>query len=429
MKKFFIKTHGCKANQLESNIIREKLLNANYTETTNSADADIFILNSCSVTETADIEALRTLRNIKHKNPDVLTIFTGCSAQLNFQKTNQNEYIDITLGNNDKFDIVNAINTQKSKVDDIFSIKEFNNQFIHNYSKTRGYLKIQDGCNNYCSYCTIPFARGESRSNSVDNIIEQIKIYTGSGIKELVLTGIHIGQWGEDFVPAKNLINLLEEIEKTEIERYRLGSLNPLEIDQNLLEFLANSQKFCPHFHLSLQSLNDKTLLAMNRKYKAEYCLELIEKIDSIFNLPFIGSDIIVGFPDEDENDFCTTFENAKKSKLSAIHVFPYSIRKNTKAAAMKNQVSEQTKKHRAELFHALAKEKINAFINKNIGTQNRILIEKKPDRKTGFLKGVTPNYLTILTNSKDISLCNTLQNVKITDTSKDGTIINGVIY
>ena len=429
MKKFFIKTHGCKANQLESNIIREKLLNANYTETTNSADADIFILNSCSVTETADIEALRTLRNIKHKKPDVLTIFTGCSAQLNFQKTNQNEYIDITLGNNDKFDIVEAINTQKSRVDDIFNIKKFNNQFIHNYSKTRGYLKIQDGCNNYCSYCTIPFARGDSRSNSIDNILEQIKIYTNSGIKELVLTGIHIGQWGEDFVPARNLINLLEEIEKTEIERYRLGSLNPLEIDQNLLEFLANSQKFCPHFHLSLQSLNDKTLLAMNRKYKAEYCLELIDKIDSIFNLPFIGSDIIVGFPDEDENDFCTTFENAKKSKLSAIHVFPYSIRKNTKAASMKNQVSEQTKKYRAELFHALAKEKINAFVNKNIGTQNRILIEKKPDRKTGFLKGVTPNYLTILTNSKDISLCNTLQNVKITDTSKDGTIINGVIY
>ena len=429
MKKFFIKTHGCKANQLESSIIREKLLNADYVEATDSADTDIFILNSCSVTETADIEALRTLRNIKHKNPDVLTIFTGCSAQLNYQKTNQNKYIDITLGNNDKFNIVDAINTQKSKVDDVFSIKEFNNQFIHNYSKTRGYLKIQDGCNNYCSYCTIPFARGESRSNSVDNIIEQIKIYTNSGIKELVLTGIHIGQWGEDFVPARNLINLLEEIEKTEIARYRLGSLNPLEIDQNLLEFLANSQKFCPHFHLSLQSLNDKTLFAMNRKYKAEYCLELIEKIDSIFNLPFIGSDIIVGFPDENEKDFCTTFENAKKSKLSAIHVFPYSIRKNTKAAAMKNQVSEQTKKHRAELFHALAKEKINAFVNKNIGTQNQILIEKKPDRKTGFLKGVTPNYLTILTNSKDISLCNTLQNVKITDTSANGTIINGVIY
>ena len=187
MKRFYIKTHGCKANQLESNILREKLLNANYEETKQSSEADIFILNSCSVTETADIEALRTLRNIKHKKPDILTVFTGCSAQLNSQKTKQIDYIDIILGNNDKFDIVNAIKTQNSHIEDIFNVKEFNNQFIHNYSKTRGYLKIQDGCNNYCSYCTIPYARGNSRSNSIDNIIEQIKIYTDIGIKEIVL--------------------------------------------------------------------------------------------------------------------------------------------------------------------------------------------------------------------------------------------------
>ncbi len=428
MKRFYIKTHGCKANQLESNILREKLLNANYEETMKSLEADIFILNSCSVTETADIEALRTLRNIKHKKPDILTVFTGCSAQLNSQKTKQIDYIDIILGNDDKFDIVNAIKSQNSHVQDIFDIKEFNNQFIHNYSKTRGYLKIQDGCNNYCSYCTIPYARGNSRSNSINNIIEQIKIYTDAGIKEVVLTGIHIGQWGEDFSPTKNLMFLLEKIEETKIVRYRLGSLNPLEIDENLLNFLSNSKKFCPHFHLSLQSLNDKTLADMNRKYTAEYCLELIDKIDSSFNLPFIGSDIIVGFPDESENDFLNTYENAKKSKLSAIHVFPYSIRKNTKAAVMKNQITESIKTQRSDIFHKLAQEKINNFIKKNIGTKNKILIEKRPDKKTGLLKGVTPNYLTILTNSTDIKLCNTIQNIKITQQDKDNSLIKGII-
>lgn len=428
MKRFYIKTHGCKANQLESNILREKLLNANYEETKQSSEADIFILNSCSVTETADIEALRTLRNIKHKKPDILTVFTGCSAQLNSQKTKQIDYIDIILGNNDKFDIVNAIKTQNSHIEDIFNVKEFNNQFIHNYSKTRGYLKIQDGCNNYCSYCTIPYARGNSRSNSIDNIIEQIKIYTDIGIKEIVLTGIHIGQWGEDFSPTKNLMFLLEKVEETSIVRYRLGSLNPLEIDDSLLTFLSNSEKFCPHFHLSLQSLNNKTLIDMNRKYTAGYCLELIDKIDSSFNLPFIGSDIIVGFPNESENDFLNTYENAKKSKLSAIHVFPYSIRKNTKAAVMKNQINDSIKTQRADIFHKLAQDKIDNFIKKNIGTNNKILIEKRPDKKTGFLKGVTPNYLTILTNSTDIKLCNTIQNIKITQQDKDNSSIKGII-
>ena len=428
MKRFYIKTHGCKANQLESNILREKLLNANYEETKQSSEADIFILNSCSVTETADIEALRTLRNIKHKKPDILTVFTGCSAQLNSQKTKQIDYIDIILGNNDKFDIVNAIKTQNSHIEDIFNVKEFNNQFIHNYSKTRGYLKIQDGCNNYCSYCTIPYARGNSRSNSINNIIEQIKIYTDAGIKEVVLTGIHIGQWGEDFSPTKNLMFLLEKVEETSIVRYRLGSLNPLEIDDSLLTFLSNSEKFCPHFHLSLQSLNNKTLADMNRKYTAEYCLELIDKIDSSFNLPFIGSDIIVGFPNESENDFLNTYENAKKSKLSAIHVFPYSIRKNTKAAVMKNQINDSIKTQRADIFHKLAQDKIDNFIKKNIGTNNKILIEKSPDKKTGFLKGVTPNYLTILTNSTDIKLCNTIQNIKITQQDKDNSSIKGII-
>ena len=428
MKTFFIKTHGCKSNQLESNIIREKLLNAGYVESLQNTNADIYILNSCSVTETADIEALRTLRNIKHKNPATMTILTGCSAQLNASKVAELDFIDIILGNNDKFEIIEAINNQKSKVQDIFTVHQFNNQPLHSYSKTRGYLKIQDGCNNYCSYCTIPFARGKSRSNSIENILEQIKIYTNSGIKEVVLTGIHIGQWGEDFEPKQNMLTLLEAIEKTQIQRYRLGSLNPLEINDEMLNFLSQSSKFCPHFHLSLQSLCDKTLKNMNRHYNAQTCLELINKIDEMFRLPFIGSDIIVGFPDENETDFETTYKNVIESKLSSIHVFPYSIRKNTKAAEMTNQIPEKIKHQRADLLHKVANEKLNSFINKNIGIKTQILIEKNPDKKTGLLKGVTPNYLTVYLNACDKNLLNTIQNIKIT-TKDSSDKLFGEIY
>lgn len=420
MKKFTIKTHGCKANQLESQVIREKLEAANYIYSDNVDEAEIFVLNSCSVTENADNEALRTIRNIKNKKNDILTILTGCSAQLNSQKIKNLNYIDIVLGNDDKFDIVNAIENKNSKITDIFKIEEFNNQFIHNYLNTRGYLKVQDGCDNYCSYCTIPYARGKSRSNEIKNIIEQIKLYTDINIKEVVLTGIHIGQWGADFDDKLSLIHLLEKIEDTGIKRYRLGSLNPLEISEELLLFLSKSKKFCPHFHLSLQSLNDKTLKAMNRHYTSHQCLELMDKIDTLFKLPFMGSDIIVGFPDETDKDFEMTLQNASHSSLSAIHVFPYSIRKGTRAAEMKNQIPEKIKQERAKILQKIASEKLNNFIQKNVGQQTNILIEKRLDKRTGMLKGVTPNYLNVLIENTNNILHNEIINISITKFDKE---------
>lgn len=420
MQKFIIKTHGCKSNQLESTVIKEKLIEAGFLECRKTEEADIFILNSCSVTENADNEALRTVRNVKNKKNNIVTILTGCSAQLHSEELLKLPYVDLVLGNDDKFNIVKFIDEQQSKITDIFKINEFNNQIIRDYSNTRGYLKVQDGCNNYCSYCTIPFARGKSRSNSEKNIIEQINIYTDIGIKEVVLTGIHIGQWGTDFKEEKSLFNLLEEIENTDIKRYRLGSLNSLEITPNLLEFLSKSEKFCPHFHLSLQSLTDKTLSAMNRKYSSQSCLDLMDRIDEMFSLPFLGSDIIVGFPDETESDFEITVENAKKSRLSDIHVFPYSIRRNTKAARMHNQISEKEKQYRSDTLHKIAKEKFVNFIQKNINTTHQVLIEKRPDKNTGLLKGVTKNYLNLLIDTKDTSLHNTIQNVKITSFDKE---------
>ena len=307
--------------------------------------------------------------------------------------------------------------------------KDFNKVVLEDMTKTRASLKIQDGCDNRCSYCIIPFARGKSRSADVDFIIEQINNFSNHGFKEVVLTGIHIGQWGKDF--KMELLDLLKEIEnRTTIERYRLGSLNPLEITDEMLEFLSHSKKFCPHFHLSLQSACNKTLKSMNRFYKVEDYLAQIDKINSMFELPFLGSDIITGFAGESEDDFNITLNNLRRSGLSKIHTFPYSLREGTVGARAQNQVPENIRQNRAELVKMVSEFKYREFVDKNIGKIQEVLVEKHPDKKSGYLKGVTRNYLTVILDSKDNTLLNTLQQVKITDIKDNkiyGTIIAAV--
>ncbi|MBR1754787.1 tRNA (N(6)-L-threonylcarbamoyladenosine(37)-C(2))-methylthiotransferase MtaB [bacterium] len=408
METFFIKNMGCKANQLEGAIIREKMINAGYILANKEDEADIFILNSCTVTHKSDKEALYIISHAKKKNPKVKTILTGCFAQIEKENLLKNPNIDIILGNDEKLDITTHLS--KTSIRDIMSVGKFNPVLLHDTNKTRANLKIQDGCDNRCSYCIIPFARGKNRSANIDFILDQIKIYEQAGFKEIVLTGIHIGQWGFDFKPRKSLLNLLQEIEKTNIKRYRLGSLNPLEINGEMIEFLKNSEKFCPHFHLSLQSLCDETLKRMNRFYSVSQTMDLIERLAEEFKLPFLGSDIIAGFAGETETEFATTVENLKKSKLSKIHTFPYSIRKGTVAETIKEQLSDKEKTRRANIIKEISALKYSEFLNKNIGQPCEILIEKINDKKTGYLKGMTKNYLEVLIDSKDETLKNTLQ-------------------
>lgn len=438
MKKFFIHSMGCKANQFEGSIIKENLEKNGMSEVKNIEDADIYILNSCTVTHKSDNEALYLLRNAKHKNQNILTVITGCVAQVEKEKLLENDFIDLVVGNDEKLDIYEILrqscHSERSEesprrlpqndvfVSDIMKKSDFTKAVLEDMTKTRASLKIQDGCDNRCSYCIIPFARGKSRSADIDFIIEQINNFSKHGFKEVVLTGIHIGQWGLDL--GLKFIDLIKAIEeKTTIERYRLGSLNPLEIDDELLKFLSKSEKFCPHFHLSLQSACNKTLKSMNRFYKVEDYLAQIEQINSMFDLPFIGSDIITGFAGESEEDFNTTLENLKKSGLTQIHTFPYSIRQGTVGANMDNQVPENIRQERAEVIKKLSAQKYNDFVQKNIGTTKEVLIQKIPDKKTGFLKGITRNYLTVLLDVKDKSLVNTLQNVRLVNFE------NNVIY
>lgn len=411
---------GCKSNQFESSIIIENLEKNGLRQTNKIDDADVYILNSCTVTHKSDNEALYLLRNVKHKNPDCITVLTGCLAQIEKEKLLENDFIDYVIGNDEKLHIFDFINTnEKCHASDIMQLSEFNKTVLIDTSKTRASLKIQDGCDNRCSYCIIPFARGKSRSADVEFILEQINNFSKNGFKEVILTGIHIGQWGKDI--ELELLDLLKEIEnKTTIERYRLGSLNPLEINDEMLEFLKNSIKFCPHFHLSLQSACNKTLRSMNRFYTVESYLDLIEKINNTFDLPFLGSDIITGFAGETDDDFKITRQNLERSGLSQIHTFPYSLRKGTVGANSLEQVDDKVKENRAAIVKQISKNKLNNFINKNINHEFEALIEKNPDKKTGNLKGITRNYLTVILNSKDISLTNTLQKIKITEYKND---------
>lgn len=424
--KFLLKTMGCKANQFEGGIIVENLVANGFAEVKTASEADFFILNSCTVTHKSDNEALYLLRNAKHENPDIINVITGCVAQVRKDELLELDYVDLVLGNDEKLSISEFLMLQqRCCVMDLMQKTDFNTVVLNDISKTRIGLKIQDGCNSRCAYCIIPFARGKSRSADVAFLTEQINKYAEHGYKEVVLTGIHIGQWGKEW--GGKLLDLLKEIEKTNISRYRLGSLNPSEIDKELLDFLQASDKFCPHFHLSLQSACDKTLRAMNRFYKTEEYLLQIEDIKKRWENPFLGSDIIVGFPNETEEDFETTYNNLKRSGLTQIHTFPYSVRKGTVAAEMEGHLDDSVKVFRADKIKELSRQKYNEFVENNVGKDASVLIEKRPDKRLGCYKGVTKNYLTVLIESEKPDLFNTIQDVKITE-QKDGKLFAKIL-
>ena len=419
MKNFYLKSMGCKSNQFEGQIVAQKLIDEGYRQVYDINLAELYILNSCSVTHKSDDEAFYLLRNAKSKG--LTTVLTGCVAQVEKNNLLDEPFIDFVIGNEDKFDLYNILKlNQKFVVTDLMSKHDFYKVTLENSNKTRVSLKIQDGCDNRCAYCIIPFARGKSRSADSEFIINEINRYADIGFKEVVLTGIHIGLWGKDF--NKQLLDLLMDIEKnTKIQRFRLGSLNPLEITPRLLNFLERSEKFCPHFHLSLQSACNNTLKRMNRHYSVEFYLDLIDEINSRFNNPFLGSDIIAGFVGESEQDFAETVDNLKKSSLSQIHTFPYSIRKGTIAEKLDGHLDDKIKNERAAIIKQISLDKYQKFIENNIGTVQEILIEKRKDKKTGLFKGVTRNYLNVLLEEGDF---NSLVSVKLSS-YENGFFIN----
>ena len=395
---------GCKSNQFEGQIVAEKLVKAGYLQAQKEQDADIYILNSCSVTHKSDNEAMYLLRHAHGLG--LKTILTGCIAQIDKDKLLEESYIDYVYGNEDKFRIADLLkNDEHFVVKDLMGENEFCEVTLNDTTKTRMSLKIQDGCDNRCAYCIIPYGRGKSRSAKPEFVINEINRYARNGYKEVVLTGIHIGLYEGGLLP------LLQKIEtETIIPRYRLGSLNPHEITKELLDFLQTSEKFCPHFHLSLQSACNNTLKRMNRHYTVEYYLDQIDDINSRFKNPFLGSDIIAGFVGETEDDFNTTVENLSKAKLSQIHVFPYSIRKGTIAEKLEGHLPEGVKEERANIIKKISAEKLQTFLELNLGSEQEVLIEKHKD-KNGKYKGLTRNYINVLLDEGEF---NTLQQVTL---------------
>lgn len=426
MKTFLLKSMGCKSNQFEGAIIEENLINAGFEKVSEIKDADLYILNSCSVTHKSDDEALYLLRHAKHTNENIKTLITGCVAQIERDKLLEYDFVDFVLGNNEKLNIVEFLQKNEDcEVGDIMNMTDFHEAVLIDTTKTRASLKIQDGCDNRCAYCIIPFARGKSRSAKSDFIIDQIKSFEKHGFKEVIFTGIHIGQWGKEW--GKTILDLLKEVEANTNVRYRLGSLYPNEITDELLDFLSKSKQFCPHFHLSLQSACNRTLERMNRRYKVEDYLEQIEKINKLFELPFLGSDVIAGFVGETQEDFETTLKNIEKSGLTAIHTFPYSIRKGTQAEKMEGHLPDKVKEERATAIKKISAQKTKEFLEKNVGTVHNVLVEKHLDKHLNVLKGMSENYITVFLNSDDRNLINTIQKVKITEI-KDGKAFGEII-
>lgn len=416
--KFFVRSLGCKTNHIEGQIITQDLIKAGFIEAKSDLECDFYILNTCSVTSHADNQALYLIKQFKIKNPKAKIILTGCFAQTVEDKTVTGA--DIVLGNDEKLNIVKHLNDliktrdfeKIVNVQNIFNVKTFNHKDLELFKTTRPSIKIQEGCSNRCSYCIIPYARGNSRSDTEYNIINQVNFLAEKGYKEVVIVGIHIGEWGKEF--GKTLLDLLKSLENTDIQRYRLGSLYVTEIDDDMIEFLASSKKFCPHFHLSLQSLCDKTLKNMNRFYTKEYAKNVINKLHSAFELPFLGCDIITGFPGEDENDFKETYEALEEANLSFIHSFPYSKRKGTPAYNMPNQTYTHIKKERTKSLISLSKRLHSAFLEKNKNKTHEVLFQKK-DKKTGKYLGLTKNYIKVFKESEN-NLWNTIELLNLKD-------------
>ena len=413
MSTFKIYTYGCKTNRQESDYISQELKKIGFEEKSKEELAEYTIINSCSVTSNADDEILYTIRHLKKLEPDTKIILTGCLAQADSEVLSKNQDIYMLLGNSEKLKIVDYIfnSGEKCHVENLMNKTDFDEFNLHKSQRTRATLKIQDGCNNFCTYCIVPFTRGKSRSSKLENIINNVKDYVNNGYKEIVFSAIHLGLWGNDFDKKLKLVDLLREVEKVEgLERYRLGSLNPTELDDELMNFLINSRKVCNHLHVSLQSATNKTLKNMNRKYTIEETIEKLNYLNNNIKELNIGADVIVGFPDETDDDFKTTYDNIKSMPFSYMHIFPYSQRKYTKAAGMPNQIDEKIKKERANMLRKLINTKQQGFLSSLIGTRQHVLVENKPLGKNLY-KGVASNYTKFVVESNK-NVCNNIVEV-----------------
>ena len=428
MKKVSFYTLGCKVNQYETNAMAQKFKESGYEIVDMNDDiSDICIVNTCTVTNMSDRKSRHSLRRVKEKNPSAIIAAVGCYAQVAKNDLENMPEIDIVLGNEEKANIVQYVekfieNEKKLiEIEDIATKKEFEDMGQITYTeKTRAFIKVQDGCNQFCSYCIIPYARGIVRSRNAESIIKEITQIAQNGIKEVVITGIHVASYGRDFGNENGLIELLEKINEIEgIKRIRLGSLEPKIITEEFMQRLSKLEKICHHFHLSLQSGCDATLKRMNRKYTTSEVKEIIERLRRYYDDVMLTTDIIVGFPGETEEEFETTYQFLKQAKLYKMHVFQYSPRKGTRAAVMPNQIDGNIKEARSKKLIELSNENQKMYNQQLVGKEVEVLFEdKEVEDGITYFRGHTQNYVLVKYKT-DENLENTLKLIKISDISE----------
>ena len=408
MNKIAFITLGCKVNQYETNAMIQKFIEQGYNIVEHTKKADIYIINTCTVTNMSDRKSRQMLRRVKDLNPHAIVVACGCYAQVAKEELKDIKEIDLILGNNEKKEIVKYIEKyidEKHKIkrtEDVMQTREFVDFGNVTYTeKTRAVIKVQDGCDRFCSYCIIPYARGRVRSRRPESVISEIKNIAKKGIKEVVITGIHVASYGKDFKENYRLIDLLEEINIVDgIERIRLGSIEPLLIDEEFISRLIKLKKICHHFHLSLQSGCDETLKRMNRRYTTKQFEKIVELIRKNYKDAILTTDIIVGFPGETEEEFNKTYEFLKKIKFYKMHVFKYSKRKGTKAATMQMQIDGNIKEIRSQKLIELSNRNEREYNKLYIGKEVEVLFE---ERKEGVYKGHTKNYILVYLPEKYI--------------------------
>ncbi len=393
--KFNIYTLGCKVNTYESNVMSDKLKNAGYIEVGVDEEADISIINTCTVTNTADSKSMKMVRHAIKNNQDAIIVVCGCMSQ---NKKEEIDGVDIVLGNVGKSHIVEYIQEyldKKEKIYDVTSMEgvPFEEMTLNNFNKTRAFVKIQDGCNNFCSYCVIPYTRGDVRSKNREDVLKEVCTLVNNGHREIVLTGIHTGNYGAEF-DNYDFAELLKDLVKIDgLERLRISSIEITEINDRVLDIIKNNNILVDHMHIPLQSGSDAVLKRMNRKYDIKYFIDKINTLRSIRPEISVTTDVIVGFPGETEEEFNEMVENIKKIKFTKLHVFPYSKRNGTVAAEMDNQIDEGLKKKRAHVLLDLSKELEMEYMNKFIDMEVEYIPEVYKD---GYLVGHTGNYLSI---------------------------------
>jgi threonylcarbamoyladenosine tRNA methylthiotransferase MtaB len=417
-------TLGCKLNFAESSAIGQQLTQAGFEKREFQDGADLYVINTCSVTDHADRKCKKVVREALKQNPNAYVVVIGCYAQLKPQEIAQIPGVDMVLGAAEKFQLINHLHSLVKEPKALIHnapIKEVNT-FVPGYSlgdRTRIFLKVQDGCDYFCSFCTIPLARGKSRSANVADTLKLVEEAAQQGAKEIVLTGVNLGDFGVEH--EQTFFDLVKAIDQVEgVDRYRISSIEPNLLTDEIIEFVANSKRFVPHFHIPLQSGSDEILTRMRRKYLSDLYRTRIAKIKALMPHCGIGVDVIVGFPGETEEHFLETYRFLNELEVSYLHVFPYSERANTTAKKMKDVVPVKVRMERGEMLRGLSEKKRMAFYREHLDTVRPVLFEEEERR--GVMFGFTDNYIKVATDY-DPLLVNTVVDVQLSSLNPEGWV------